>query len=306
MHKLNQRLSPKSVMLPEIPSGEHELMIPYRPWRAAKLVRNLPKNIGHKRFEAAFIGSGVLLGVLLLAAYIVVYFCATPFLMFEHLKGLIYQILFLAIASCGFVFLYPWITAPTNIQLGRNGIRFHWLHDLGLLSTPWIPWEAVQYVSSTVIKRGPYQSESLDFNISLRSLSVELRRSLYITYPTFWSGRPRHNTLRFRLDKNAIPHDTDLNDIFAALAAFLQPELIDASVPQLDRVLPNLSFTRFWLEDFSNSGKDDGCLEPLKVGRSLANGRYTRRMVYLASSTPLNWHCKCVLFWSTSTRLSHL
>ncbi len=122
----------KIIALAQLPPGPYEAYIPYSAWRAQGRFR-------HKLRQEANMRKDILKG---LALIVIIYFAIGWLSAVLPVYGS-FSSLWINAAVYFYLLIvtYPLITAPTNIQIGREGIRLHWLSFLGLWSTPWISLE---------------------------------------------------------------------------------------------------------------------------------------------------------------------
>jgi len=261
----------KIMALPPLPLGDNEVYIPYSAWRAQGRFR-------HKLLQEAKPGRQLLNGLaIILAIYVAV------FTIVEYLPAHIFGIpsgYWLNLLVYGYLLLlsYPLLTSPTNIQIGKEGVRLHWLSFMGLLSSPWISLDYISFVNVSNFKRGYYKSRALDIYIEKDRIPLGLRRSLRLIAPSLWCfSLFNQNTLKLRLDIAAISHEADLQVLVSAFQSLVPSEKLGSEFVELEEHGAN-SFTKLWLDSLDGgSGSNSnltlslGALEP---GETVLSGQY--------------------------------
>lgn len=257
--------------LPALPPGPSEAYIPYSAWRAQGRFRHALLQEKHGVRQIAKIAAMVFAGylaVLAVVRWLPSYIFGIPAGMFLNLA--IYGVLF--------IISYPLLTSPTNIQIGKEGIRIHWLTFLGLLSTPWIKLEYIDFVNVSSFQRGYYKSRAVDIHINKDNVPLNIRRVLRLIAPSLWcvslGFKP---TLKLRLDIAAVSHDADVQVLLRSLQNLLPPEKLGAELLELG-VHGGSSFTKLWLDSLDGGNRSDsnlslpqGALEP---GEVLQGGQF--------------------------------
>jgi len=257
----------KIIALPQLPAGTNEAYIPYSAWRAQGRFR-------HKMNQEADVKKQVFKA---LAIIEVVYFGISWFshIFPEKIFGL-YGPLWLnfALYFYAFVLAYPLFTAPTNIQIGKEGIRLHWLSFLGLLSTPWIGHEYFDYVTVSTFSRGYYKSQAIDLYINKDNVPVRLRRILRLVAPSLWCvSLKNQHILKLRVDTAAISHEADLTVLLRAFKNFIPAEKLGTELLQLEEHTGQ-SFTKLWLDTLDRGDRLRLSMGPLEPGETVLSGQY--------------------------------
>lgn len=257
--------------LPALPPGPDEVYIPYSAWRAQGRFRHA---LLQEKYTATRIAK---IAAIVFASYAVV------LAMIRSLPSSIFGIpagifLNLVIYAALFVLSYPLLTSPTNIQIGKEGIKIHWLSVLGLLSTPWIKLDYIDFVNVSSFRRGYYKSRAIDIYINKDNVPLNIRRALRLVAPSLWcvslGFKP---TLKLRFDIAAISHDADVQVLLRTLKNLLPSEKLGSGLLELGEQ-EGTSFTKLWLDSLdggnrsnSNLGLPQGSLEP---GEILQDGQF--------------------------------
>ncbi|MBP9089804.1 hypothetical protein KBI23_02170 [bacterium] len=251
--------------LPALPPGPDEVYIPYSAWRAQGRFRHalLQEKYTAKRIaQIAAIVFASYAALLTVIRWLPTYIFGIPSGIFLNL--VIYGVLL--------VTSYPLLTSPTNIQIGKEGIRIHWLSFLGLLSSPWIKLDYIDFVNVSPFRRGYYKSRAVDIHIDKDNVPLNIRRVLRLIAPSLWcvslGFKP---TLKLRFDIAAINHDADVQVLLRTFKNLLPPEKLGAGLLELgDNV--GSSFTKLWLDSLDGGDRSNsnlslplGSLEPGEV-----------------------------------------
>ncbi len=244
---------PQIKALPALPPGPDEVYIPYSAWRAQGRFRHA---LLQEKYTAKRIAK---IAAIVFASYAVV------FALFRFLPNHFFGIpsgIFLELCFYGLLFIisYPLLTSPTNIQLGKEGIRIHWLSFLGLLSTPWIKLDYIDFVNVSSFRRGYYKSRAIDIHINKDSVPLNIRRALRLIAPSLWcvslGFKP---TLKLRFDIAAISHDADVQVLLRTLKNLLPAEKVGTELLELGEQ-GDTSFTKLWLDSLDGGHRSDGNL----------------------------------------------
>ncbi len=283
----------KILALPPLPSGESEVYIPYSALRAHYYWRHeLSKKSNRLREIAKLLAC--FFPLLLLPS---ICRCLGHFILGFPESELFYLIFF----GYTLVFIYPLLTSPSNIQIGKEGIRLHWLSFMGLLSSPWISFDYVNLVNVSNFRRGLlYKSQAVDISIDKENVPRSVRRALWLIAPSLWCvSSIGQKTLKLRLDLAAISHEADVQVLVRAFQNFIPAERLGAQFVELQEQ-PENSFTKLWLDSLDGGSRSDSSvalsLLGLEPGDTLLDGQYEiiRRLAtggqavtYLAQTKPL-------------------
>lgn len=246
--------------LPSLPEGPNEIMILYSLHRS-ELAKQL--ELSRKNWKKHIVYSLLFFVVwMTLAKYV-----------FNFLGSNTSMVMLWALYVIPLFYLFRRL-GPTAIQLGKQGVRFHWVHFIGAYSSPWIPWRDVKYVSSAEYKRRSYlrswPSQSLDFAIDVGSCEPDARRFLsFLKLIMGAEGKDKH-FLTIRLDRHSIIHEDDVASAVGTARTFLPKERVDESVKELLPRRTEAGFTELWLEEFK---APSGNLR-ISAGSLVANGKY--------------------------------
>lgn len=257
--------------LPALPPGLDEVYIPYSAWRAQGRFRHalLQEKYTVRRIaQIAVIVFASYAALLAVIRWLPTFILGIPSGIFLNL--VIYGVLL--------VTSYPLLTSPTNIQIGKEGIRIHWLSFLGLLSSPWIKLDYIDFVNVSSFRRGFYKSRAVDIHINKDNVPLNIRRVLRLIAPSLWcvslGFKP---TLKLRFDIAAISHDADVQVLLRTFKNLLPAEKLGVGLLELGDN-GGSSFTKLWLDsldggDRSNShlSLPQGALEP---GEVLQGGQF--------------------------------
>jgi hypothetical protein len=280
MFKKNDSANNK-VALPAKPDGANELYIPYSTTRAMMRDR-----LDGSKSQITLKRGLIFLAMIL--AYAALHQAPKIFPQIIALKllPLLYPVLYIALL---FVTL-PIIFAPTNLQIGRQGLRLHWLSTLGCYSSPWIKLDCIKYVDCSNMSRGLYSSKALDLYLDLSSLAkAEQLKARFFTLPL----TSLHNIkeLKLRLDLQAITYEEDVKSLVNAMVQLLPADKLDERALSLTESFEDSTFTKLWLENFdSKNSAGENCLqegdlaaERYRVIERLQGGG--QAAVYLANDT---------------------
>ncbi len=280
--------SKKFIGLPPLPAGQYEAYIPYSGWRAQGRFRHKLRQETILRKEA----------VRSFAVFMVLYFLITELIksnIFGHSSGFWINVAFYGYL---FIMMYPLVVAPSNIQIGKDGIRLHWVSFLGLLSTPWISWNSISLVSVTDFSRHYYKSKAIEFNINRAGLPLSLLLLLPLLKPYFsFSAINLSQPLKLSFDINAITHEADLPILLRTTKNMLPVENLADEVLALEEA-KGQTFTKLWLDSLQGEAGDRLrlALTPLEQGDSVLAGQYEivsrlaaggQAVTYLAQTKPV-------------------
>lgn len=221
-------------LLPPVPVGAHEIMIPYR------LHRLYSSGFKRKSRYRMVFGLGIValflaiaLGVVLICSLSSANSLCLP-IVFSVTVLLLYIIPIVSVA-CLFV-------APTHVQFGEHGLRYHWLRGaVGLVSTPWLPWSSVGTASL-----------SQEF-IRLRLLGSKINpehRLMFLVFCLMSLYKPSFTSLS--LSSECIG-EVDQAAIARVLEHFLGQRSVTNKLVAVDAV--SSSFTRLWLEQLNEQSR---------------------------------------------------
>lgn len=257
----------KEISLPALPAGPHEMYIPYSAWRAQGRFR-------YKLRQAMNFKKELKKALLIVAIIMAVSFYVVPTILPGTVfQGYLYMSLNFLLYAYALLITFPLITAPTNIQVGKEGIRLHWLTFLGQYASPWISFEEIDYIAVSNFRRGYYKSEAIDLYIDKSRLPAKTRQILNLIAPTLWC-LSFGSVLKLRLDLAAITHEADLPLFLKALKNLVPPEKIDPLVLKLEEDKQSYSFTKLWLDSLDGGDRLGLQLGPLSPGETLYDGRF--------------------------------
>jgi tRNA A-37 threonylcarbamoyl transferase component Bud32 len=253
--------------LPSLPEGKHELMIPTPYYRFLEQLRGQQK-AGKIRKKALIIYLVTVAGICGLYSLIGHSFPHS------HTYALIGPLFNLCLAFIGAGWIYKFLFAPKHLQVGTQGMRFHWLSATFLYSSDWIDWNAIQSVGMATTKFGYTQVslESIDIEIDLTKVSNSAWRALVFMSPMYWRKRG-FKAYTFSLYPQVLSLDNDRQNVIAAFKTFLPSEKIDTSLAAFEAEdIP--SYTRIWLNELSSAQGTGNQLDPLLAGHILYDGKY--------------------------------
>lgn len=257
----------KEISLPALPPGPHEMYLPYSAWRAQGRFR-------YKIRQEMNLAKELKKGLLLMGIYVAIIIFVIPALFPGTVfQGYLYMCMNFLLYAYALLITFPLLTAPTNIQVGKEGIRLHWLTFLGQYASPWISFDEIDYIAVSKFKRGYYKSEAIDLYIDKSRLSAKARNALTLIAPTLWC-MSFGNVLKLRLDIAAITHEADLPLFLRALKNLVPPEKIDPLVLKLEEEKQSFSFTKLWLDSLDGGNRLGVQLGPLSPGESVYGGRF--------------------------------
>ncbi len=251
--------------LPELPQGAHELMLPLpykRFWQQTQVKRSSRLQI---RMCIAFAAVAVIIGFLLFNDMI----DANNF--FVRFSGPVLNLLIWALILFQ---SYKFLAAPNHLQVGAQGLRFHWLGAFHLISSNWIDWASVKIVNLSDEKPllADKELQSIDICIDMEKVRGAGLTALVFMSPLYWLKKGVKN-YTFSLIPQALTLENDTRSFVSALRAFLPQEALDTSLAAFDDVdLP--SYTHIWLNELRSSQGSGQQLDPLTSGQTLYEGRY--------------------------------
>lgn len=257
----------KGSALPPLPEGPHEMYVPYSAWRAQGRFR-------HKIRQESNLSKDILkIFAVIALVYVYVYLflpsllVVFPFSKYFGVWGNLVIYALLAIVS------YPVITAPTNLQIGVQGIKMHWLNSFGQISSPWISFDHIDYVTVSNFRRGYYKSRAIDLYIDKSSVPTNVRRALRFMAPSLWCVS-FGDKLKLRLDIAAITHEADLPLMLRAFKNLLPAEKLGTELLEIEEQHPGQSFTKLWLDNLDGGDRQRLSMGPLEPGETVFGGRY--------------------------------
>ncbi|MDP3508117.1 MAG: serine/threonine-protein kinase [Candidatus Melainabacteria bacterium] len=262
---------PQIKALPELPPGPDEVYIPYSAWRAQGRFRHA---LLQEKYTARRIAQ---IAAIVIASYaaVVAVIRMVPNYFFGIPSGICLE---LCVYGLLFIISYPLLTSPTNVQIGKEGIRIHWLSFLGLLSSPWIKLEYIDFVNVSSFRRGYYKSRAIDIHINKDNVPLNIRRVLRLIAPSLWcvslGFKP---TLKLRFDIAAISHDADVQVLLRTFKNLLPAEKLGAGLLELGDN-GGSSFTKLWLDSLDGGERSNSSLSlpqgALETGEVLQDGQF--------------------------------
>ncbi|MBX9670859.1 MAG: serine/threonine protein kinase [Candidatus Obscuribacterales bacterium] len=240
-----------SLSLPEVVPGEHEHMIHYSSFKAS--LRHKKSNLDAiaagtrlpkpKRGVESYVG----LALTLLA-------CALMWSLSKQLPAL-YPLLYTFIFFPALYAARYTLFSPTAVQIGNKGIRFHSATAAWKWSSPWIPWDAIEYASAQSYRQ-PSQvmgADSISVNLAVDTMSLDANGKKFAFVISQIIGRRKSKSeVDIQLDLNSIVRDQDLPLLISSLRHFMGNERIDPTVDQICLQDDVASFTALWLDDFNS------------------------------------------------------
>lgn len=265
--ELAGKREPNLPKLPDLPAGPHEIYIPYSAWRAQlRFRRQLMLQVNYRKEVAKLLLAifGIWLALVLILPIVI-----EP-LMRLGFNAYMLNILLYVYAG---IISYPLLTSPSNLQVGKEGIRLHWLSALGLISSPWISFDYIDQVTVSNFKRGWYKSRAIDIYIDKANTPAGIRTILNLIAPSLWCLSLDKDKLKLRLDIAAITHEADLPILLGALRNLLPDEKLGPELLQLEQENTGASFTKLWLDSF-DAGNPQLTRGNLEAGEFLCGKRY--------------------------------
>lgn len=261
--------------LPALPAGANEAYIPYSAWRAQGRFR-------YKLLQETSSRDQILKAIgILLICHVLVFTLIR--ILPTTINGLPSTfLLYIAIFGSLLVVSFPLLFSPSNFQIGKKGVRVHWLSMAGLLSSPWIDHSYIDLVNVSNFRRGFYKSRAIDIYINKERAPLWLRRALHLIAPTLWcvslGNKP---TLKLRLDIAAISHEADLQVVLRAFKALLPIDKLGPELLELEEHVGS-SFTKLWLDSLDGGSRSerigesnsDLALQSLEPGETVLDGQY--------------------------------
>ena len=124
--------------LPEPEKGEHEVLALYSAYRAEKNKGREATRKNRKKLLLQMLGYYTVIFSLM---YIIAKFLGV------WSANLSVIVIYIALLPLLLARLIRYL-GPTAIQSGKQGIRLHWAHFFKTYSSPWIPWQNIDYASS--------------------------------------------------------------------------------------------------------------------------------------------------------------
>jgi tRNA A-37 threonylcarbamoyl transferase component Bud32 len=280
MFKKNDDATNK-LALPAKPDGANELYIPYSTTRA--MIRD---RLDGSKNQITLKRGLIFLAMLL--CYVAL--SQAPRILPHALALKVIPLLYIFLYTILFFVTMPIILAPTNLQIGRQGLRLHWLSTLGCYSSPWIKLDCIKYVDCSNMSRGLYSSKALDIYLDLSDLAKsEQLKARFFTLPI--TSLHHFKELKLRLDLQAITYEEDVKSLVNAMVQLLPADKLDERALSLTENFEDSTFTKLWLENFdSKNSAGENCLqegdlaaERYRVIERLQGGG--QAAVYLANDT---------------------
>jgi hypothetical protein len=249
-------------MLPSLPEGDHELLLPYNPGRGL-LRKNAATRSEYKALGRLETLKKSWKYILLLLIWMYFLFSV----------GRISLPLEWACIALSYVFAFvkwiPYGLAPTNLQFGAQGLRLHWLYPyVGLISSPWICWDDVRYVAMAV-------DGHIDIELDRTKTSNGGKNVLLGLICGASQGVSRKtNSSKFRLRVEGLAHQTDVPPLLKVFRTYLG-DRCDVSLAQwhAKQMGGSESFTRLWLDKLDDRHANSA-VGSLQSGDVLLDGEY--------------------------------
>ena len=257
----------KGSSLPPLPEGPYEMYVPYSAWRAQGRFRHKIRQ--EETLRKTLLKVFALVAIVYVFAYMLLPTLLVIFPIFKYFGLWGNLIMYTLVAVIG----YPVLTAPTNLQIGAQGIKMHWLTSFGQLSSPWISFDYIDYVTVSNFRRGYYKSRAIDLYIDKRNVPAHVRRALRFMAPSLWCVS-FGDKLKLRLDTAAITHEADLPLMLRAFKNLLPAEKLGPEVLEIEEQHPGQSFTKLWLDNLDGGDRQRLTMGPLEPGETVFGGRY--------------------------------
>lgn len=243
--------------LPESNPAEGRFVLHYNPSRAASA---LSATAGEKHFNA-FVGMFVVVCIFLALAAAL---C---------LANGLWQIPLLMVPVSVIPFLFLDVCRPTNIEVGPEGIRLHWIHPAIFLSGPWVSWQQVKYADyiEGKVSGMPKKGKCFDLNLDLSKISPS-QRMLMETFSTTVTTKCDPDHMTIRLLESGFFHENDQDIIRNQLYKHMPAESLNSSLVARLQFGDVPAYTSLWLDRFNNSPGADRSTIP--DGTKLADGKY--------------------------------
>ncbi|MBX9941193.1 MAG: serine/threonine protein kinase [Candidatus Obscuribacterales bacterium] len=248
----NKDSAAKKVALPAKPDGANELYIPYSITRAT-----IRDRLDESKNRINLKRGLIFLGLILTYTALTQVLRMIPHALAIKLVPFLYMFFFIVI----FFVTLPIVFAPTNLQIGRQGIRLHWLSMLGCCSSPWITLDCIRYVDCSNMSRGLYSSKALDIYLDLGALAKpDQLKARFFTLPL--TSLHRVKEFKLRLDLQAITYEEDVKSLVNAMVQLLPADKLDERALNLTENFEDSTFTKLWLENFDGkNSSSENCLQ---------------------------------------------
>lgn len=265
-----------------VATGAHELLMPYSLDRSIqKAMFRTSKKHNYRKY--------VLLMCLLLFLGVLhfVFALMTPLLSVNAMATLVFYFtigtfMFLLVAY-QLASILPQYFAPTNVQVGANGVRLHWLLPvIGFVSSPWASWQSIRSVQlseSTLIPGtidigNMYTRETLAPTLQVK---LDLRKTHFFwAYWCVLANLPI-SVLRNRgglpIYTTALVHEGDVPALMAAMTFFAN-EKCSRQIVDWRAQSEQPSFTKLWIEGLNSNRLSEDGLTELQPGEKLLDGEY--------------------------------
>ena len=264
-----RNLEPSRLVLPALPPGAHEIMVPYSVIRGRNKYAN--QLSAKETRKQTLIGIGIGIGIMAVV-YGIVFFPASAL----HLRHLWFPWWGINALQLSFMLLltFPLIAAPSHLQIGAQGIRFHFLKGFGIWSTGWIGWDCISQIKSKRPGMGFYKKKAIDVTINLNRVPPRLRRTVRLLACALSAQHWSRDQVTLRIDAHAITHEADAQNFVKALEHFAGEDQLDISVARLggDKNAP--TYTKLWLDKLEDTGTAKRDLNPLAAGDCLNNNQF--------------------------------
>lgn len=256
--------------LPQPEEGEHEVLALYSAYRSEKNKGREATRKNRKKLSLQLLGYYAVIFALMFAiakfmgarsantSVFIIYFALLPLLLARLIRYL----------------------GPTAIQTGKQGIRLHWAHFFKTYSSPWIPWQNIDYASSDIYQSlsmkfyGMDPSTSLDITVDVSNSEKELKD--FIAKMRLFGlhhKKPTSHSRTIRLDLGSFINPDDIPAFVASMKHFMPQERFDKSISEKMTEGGDRSYTEIWLEQF-DSTRASQLLEPLPPGSIVGGGKY--------------------------------
>lgn len=256
--------------LPEPEKGEHEVLALYSAYRSEKNKGREATRKNRKKLLLQMLGYYTVIFSLMFVvssflgvrsanlSVIVIYIVLMPLLLARLIRYL----------------------GPTAIQSGKQGIRLHWAHFFKTYSSPWIPWQNIDYASSDT-----YQSLSMKFYGMDSSTSLDItvdvsnsEKAVKDFVGRLWlfglhHKKPTSHSRTIRIDLGSFINQDDIPAFVSSIKHFLPEESFDKSISEKMTEGGDRSYTEIWLEQFDGT-RASQLLEPLPPDSVVGGGKY--------------------------------
>lgn len=246
--------------LPSLPPGRYELLIPY----SAGRVEQQQRRINQEEITSKSLALAIVLTVIILLLNVALSFSGFS------VKYLTYQSFCFACFLCAFNILssLPIFASPSNIQIGKEGLRLHWLNSFFALSSPWISWDWIEHMGISDFRRFFYKSASIELQINSQEMPWKERIVFALLSPILSSLNPS----KLRLDLAAIGAEQDATALINSIRNLVDSTKLGEELKDYSHNKEAPSYTRLWLNSFNADSQPD--LKALTSGDLLHDGRY--------------------------------